>query len=137
MKHQFIHYNPGVKEFARKLRNRNTLSEVLLWKELKGKQMMGYDFHRQKPIDNFIVDFYCPAPSLAIEIDGDSHFLREKYDAARQQRIEKLGIRFLRFDDRDVKLQMGNVLRTIEEWIREHNPTHPNPPGRGESMASR
>ena len=79
--------------------------------------MMGYDFHRQKPIDQYIVDFYCPRLDLAIEIDGDSHIFKEKRDKERQQRLEKLGIRFLRFDDLDVKFQMDKVLDTIREWI--------------------
>ena len=55
---QIIPYNPKLKEIARQLRNNSTLSEVLLWLELKGKKMRGYDFHRQKPIDNYIVDFF-------------------------------------------------------------------------------
>ncbi|MGH7791777.1 MAG: endonuclease domain-containing protein [Thermodesulfobacteriota bacterium] len=52
-----IPYGPKLKELARKLRKSSTLSEVLLWQHLKGKQMLGYDFHRQRPIDNYIVDF--------------------------------------------------------------------------------
>lgn len=120
MTRRFLQYNPKLKQRARDLRNNSTLSEVLLWKELKGKQMMGYDFHRQKPIGNYIVDFYCPRLNLVIEIDGDSHFLREKEDALRQQRLEALGLRFLRFDDLDVKSRMGNVLTTIREWIEKH-----------------
>jgi len=120
MKRQFLHYNPKLKHRARQLRNNSTLSEVLLWKELKGEQMTGYDFHRQKPIDNFIVDFYCADLNLVIEIDGESHFMREKEDADRQQRLESLGLRFLRFDDLDVKFQMEHVLKTIREWITRH-----------------
>ena len=120
MKPKFIPYNPNLKILARKLRNNSTLAEILLWKELKGKQILGYDFHRQKPIDEFIVDFYCPELHLAIEIDGDSHHLREKEDADRQRRIEKLGVRFFRFDDLDVKFKMDEVLCRIENWIREY-----------------
>jgi very-short-patch-repair endonuclease len=120
MKSQFIRYNPKLKGRARQLRNNSTLSEVLLWKELKGKQMMGYDFHRQRPIDRFIVDFYCPRLRLAIEIDGDSHFMQEKKDAERQQRLERFDVRFLPFDDLDVKFQMEKVLNTIREWIQQH-----------------
>ena len=52
-----IKYNPKLKEYARNLRNKSTLPEVLLWREIKGKKL-GYDFHRQKPIDEFIVDFF-------------------------------------------------------------------------------
>ncbi len=81
---------------------------------------MRYDFHRQKPIDRFIVDFYCPKMRLAIEIDGDSHFMKEERDAERQQRLEELGVHLLRFDDLDVKFQMDRVLKTIQEWIEQH-----------------
>ena len=67
-----IPYNPKLKQFARDLRNNSTLSEVLLWRQIKG-QTLKYEFHRQVPIDEFIVDFYCHELKLAIEIDGDSH----------------------------------------------------------------
>jgi very-short-patch-repair endonuclease len=99
-----------------------TLSEVLLWNELKQKKMMGYDFDRQKPIDEYIVDFYCKDLMLAIEIDGDSHDHEEAYkaDIKRQKRIEEFGIKFLRFDDLEVKKDMLNVLRTIENWIEQN-----------------
>jgi very-short-patch-repair endonuclease len=70
MKRKIIPYNPKLKELARKLRKDMTLSEVLLWQELKSRQMMGYDFDRQRPIDNYIVDFYCKdlmcVPSMGI-----------------------------------------------------------------------
>lgn len=125
MKRSFVRYNPRLKEFARQLRRKSTLSEVLLWKQLKGKQMMGYDFHRQKPVDEYIVDFYCPTLKLAIEIDGASHAFKEQEDKKRQARLEKLGIRFLRFDDLDVKFQMEKVLETIRRWIREHSSNKP------------
>jgi len=74
-----IHYNPKLKELARQLRNNSTQSEIRLWQYLKGKQMMGYDFHRQKPIDNYIVDFFCNKLKLAIELDGFSHYIKETY----------------------------------------------------------
>ena len=71
-----LSYNPILKDLARDLRNNSTLSEVLLWKYLKGGQMLGYDFDRQKPVDNFIVDFFCNELMLAIEIDGETHNYR-------------------------------------------------------------
>ncbi|MFM8833835.1 MAG: endonuclease domain-containing protein [Cytophagales bacterium] len=83
-----IHYDPKLTARARELRNNSTLSEVLLWQELKGAKILGYDFHRQKPIDNFIVDFFCYDLMLAIEIDGSSHDGKEKYDSFRQQKLE-------------------------------------------------
>jgi very-short-patch-repair endonuclease len=112
-----IHYNHALKELARRLRNNSTLSEILLWKELKSKKMRGYDFHRQKPVDKYIVDFYCPRLHLAIEIDGVSHFAHQSKDRLRQKNIEALGIHFLRFDDSEVKRDMKGVLKIIEEWI--------------------
>ncbi|KAA9340530.1 endonuclease domain-containing protein [Adhaeribacter soli] len=117
MKNEIIPYKPYLKKLARQLRLNSTLSEVLLWNELKQKKMHGYDFDRQKPIDDFIVDFYCKQLKLAIEIDGDSHDHKFENDISRQQRLETLGGSFLRFCDLEVKRDMRNVLRTISAWI--------------------
>jgi very-short-patch-repair endonuclease len=73
MRRAIIPYNPKLKEHARVLRNNSTKSEIYLWKYLKGRQRLGFDFHRQKPIDNYIVDFYCCDLFLAIELDGITH----------------------------------------------------------------
>ncbi len=83
---------------------------------------MGYDFDRQRPIDEYIVDFYCKDLQLAIEIDGISHDYEEviENDKIRQKRLESLGVHFLRFDDREVRNDRRNVLRTIEHWIEEY-----------------
>ena len=107
-----------------------TLSEILLWNELRNKQMLGYDFDRQRPIGNFVVDFYCKDLLLAIEIDGDTHIYRDEYDDERQKQLEKLGVRFLRFDDIEVKRNMWNVLRVIGDWIERNRPT-PGPSQEG------
>lgn len=117
MKKNFLKYNPTLKEKASELRNNSTNTEILLWKFLKGKQLRGCDFHRQKPIDEFIVDFFCTDLMLAIEIDGGTHIGKEKYDAARQQKLEKLGVRFLRFKDDDVFYNCDWVMQEIERWI--------------------
>ena len=129
---QIIPYNRKLKPLAKKLRQNMTLSEVLLWIEIKGKRMRGYDFDRQRPIDNYIVDFYCKDLQLAIEIDGDSHEAEEvaRNDEIRQKRLESLGVSFLRFDDLDVKTDMSYVLDTILNWIDDHRPT-PNPSQEG------
>ena len=117
---RIIPYNPKLKERARYLRNNSTLSEVLLWKHLKGKQMHAYDFDRQKFIDNYIVDFFCNELMLSIEIDGGSHNYKIEEDEQRQKRLESLGVRFLRFPDLDVKRNIEGVLNTIEGWILEN-----------------
>ena len=132
MKQKIIPYNRKLKELAKTLRKNMTFSEVILWNHLKRKQMRGYDFDRQRPIDEYIVDFYCKALMLAIEIDGSTHEGERawKKDQARQRRLESLGVRFLRFHDGDVKNNLDAVLRTIEGWILENEPT-PNPSQEG------
>ena len=79
--------------------------------------MKGYLFNRQRPILDFIVDFFCPKLNLVIEIDGWSHIGKEQNDKKRQKKIEYLGITFLRFDDHDVKTNMDGVYQIIMEWI--------------------
>ncbi len=116
---KLISYNPALKEKARELRNNSTNTEILLWSFLKGRQLRGYDFHRQKPIDEYIVDFFCSELLLAVEIDGISHAYKEKYDSERQTKLEKLGVSFLRFDDDYVFYNCDGVIKTIEKWIDE------------------
>jgi very-short-patch-repair endonuclease len=132
-KRKIIPYNPELKDLARELRRNMTLSEVLLWNELKQKKMSGYDFDRQHPVKNYIVDFYCKELFLAIEIDGDTHIYKYDYDEERQKYLEKSGIRFLRFEDIEVKKNMTNVLRVIEDWIKKNEPT-PGPSREGNSL---
>ncbi|MFN4152426.1 MAG: endonuclease domain-containing protein, partial [Candidatus Sericytochromatia bacterium] len=91
MRREIIEYNQNLKERARSLRNNATTMEKKLWQFIKGKQIEGFDFHRQKPINNFILDFYCCKLKLAIEIDGSSHLVKENYDRERQNIIEKYG----------------------------------------------
>lgn len=84
---------------------------------------------RQKPIGDFIVDFYCSKLKLAIEIDGESHDGRFLYDIKRQQFLESVGLTVLRFNDIDVKKDIDNVLMAIEGWVEnnENNETTPLP----------
>jgi very-short-patch-repair endonuclease len=117
---KIIPYNPKLKELARKLRNNSTFTEILLWDYLKGERMCGYDFDRQKPIDNYIVDFYCKDLLLAIEIDGESHYGKEDKDEKRDKRLNQLGVTVLRFDDLDVRYDLEKVLERIEGWIKEN-----------------
>jgi very-short-patch-repair endonuclease len=113
-------YDPALRKLARELRSHSTLSEVLLWQNLKAGQRNGFDFHRQKPIDRYIVDFFCAELMLAVEIDGDSHKLKGPEDDQRQARLEALGVRFLRFDDRAVKANIDAVILAIDTWIETH-----------------
>ena len=114
---KIIPYDPKLKNLARPLRKNSTLSEVLLWQRLKGKQMNGYAFYRQRPIDRYIVDFFCPELMLAIEIDGSSHLFRGEADLERQERLESLGVRFMRFGDLEIKRNLNEVLDMIATWV--------------------
>ena len=98
MKNKIIPYNPRLKAYARKLRKAGVLSEVILWKEIRRKSF-GFEFHRQVPIDEYIVDFYCHELMLVIEVDGSIHDLEavKQNDIRRQNKLESLGVNFIRF----------------------------------------
>ena len=132
-KRKVIPYNPKLKAFARELRNNSTKSEIFLWLKLKNKQFYGYDFHRQKPIDNYILDFYCYELLLGIEVDGYSHQFLEVYnkDTVKEKRMNELGIAVLRFSDEEVQKDMENVLRAIEFYITEFEEHTPSPSQEG------
>ena len=122
-----IPYDPNLTKLAGRLRKNSTMSEVLLWRCLNRKQILGYDFDRQRPIDTYIVDFYCKELKLAIEIDGATHNDKVHEDRTRQERLESLGVKFLRFRDGDVKGNLEGVVEEIRKWIRKNAPT-PAPP---------
>ena len=125
-KRKIIPYNPKLTVLARKLRNESTETEIYLWLKLKGKQMYGYDFHRQKPIDNYILDFFCYDLLLGIEVDGYSHEILEVYnkDRIKEKRMNELGITILRFSGFEVLKDMENVIRAIEFFILEFEKIH-------------
>ncbi len=115
-RNKIIPYRADLKDRARELRKNSTLSEVLLWKHLKN-QALGYQFHRQVPLADYIVDFYCHELHLAIEIDGSSHEGKYLYDAHRHVRLETLGVHLLHIDDLEVKRDIQNVLALIVREI--------------------
>ena len=120
MRNKILPYNPILKDYAKKLRKQGVLSEVLLWKKIKSKSF-GVEFHRQVPIDNYIVDFYCHELMLAIEVDGNSHMNSETQinDLIRQETLEKLGVIFIRFSDLDIKKNMNDVIRCLQAKVEE------------------
>jgi very-short-patch-repair endonuclease len=116
-----IYNRQSEKEKRRALRRNMTKAEVLLWLRLKNKQVLGYRFLRQYSVDRYVLDFYCPKLRLAIEVDGESHFVEgaEEYDRERQQYIEALGIKFLRFLNTEIYQNLQGVLQAINEKVTE------------------
>lgn len=98
-----------------------TFGEVLLWNKLKENQFWGFDFDRQRCIDNYIVDFYCKELMLVIEVDGMYHNFEETFlkDEIRQRKLETFGIKFIRFTESEIKYDMINVIRALEGKIIE------------------
>ncbi len=110
---------PLLKGLARSLRNNSTKSEIILWKQLKGKFNGVYTFNRQKPLDNYIADFYCYDLNLVIEIDGISHdaIENQEKDFHKEVRLNELGLNVLRFRDDLVFNQLDAVIHAINLYI--------------------
>ncbi len=113
----FLPYNPALKEKARTLRNNMTPAEKHLWYDYLSRHTLR--FLRQRPIDNYIVDFYCPELRLVIEVDGDTHFSdqAESDDAERTKVLESHGLKVIRFTNWEIMAQFDGVIGSIEESI--------------------
>lgn len=111
-------YNKNLKQASRDLRNNLTDAEKLLWSKLRGKQILGLQFYRQKPILNYIVDFYCPAADLVIECDGSQHFTAEglEADRIRDEALAQLGLKVFRFDNGQLVEQLDSVVEVIYQY---------------------
>ncbi|MDD2539970.1 MAG: endonuclease domain-containing protein [Desulfuromonadaceae bacterium] len=111
----YLPYNKNLTTLARENRNTPTAAENQIWqKVLRMRQFAAYKFLRQKPVGDYIVDFYCAELQLVIEIDGDSHAETAEYDAERTRFLGSLGLRVIRFSNDD-------VLRNIEGVYEELN----------------
>jgi very-short-patch-repair endonuclease len=114
-------YRKDLKPLARTLRTGMTDAEQRLWQRIRRKQRHGVQFYRQKPLLAFIVDFYCPAAKLVVEIDGGQHIESTHLakDQMRDAALAGLGLRVLRFDNRQVLLETDAVLAVLDEIVRE------------------
>ena len=112
-------YRKDLKKLSRRLRRQMTDAERKLWSRIRGKQICGVQFYRQKPLLDFIVDFYAPAARLVIEIDGGQHFEPEhqRQDALRDERLNEIGLEVLRFDNLQVLLELDAVVERIYEVV--------------------
>nr|WP_230966578.1 endonuclease domain-containing protein [Nostoc commune] len=103
---------------ARQNRCEPTPAEKLLWQKLRDKQLLGFKFRRQQTIDRFIVDFYCNEARLVVEVDGEIHDYTQQEDAIRQEFLESLGLKVVRFRNEDVLERMEGVLQDIGAWLQ-------------------
>jgi very-short-patch-repair endonuclease len=108
-------YNHDLKQHSQTLRKKMTEAENHLWKRLRGKQIGGLQFYRQKIIGNFIVDFFCAKANLVVELDGGQHYSDEGImrDAERDRYMKAQGLQVLRFSDREVFVNTEGVLKQI------------------------
>ena len=120
-------YNKNLKQPSRDLRNNMTDAEKLLWSKLRNNQILGLQFYRQKPLLNFIVDFYCPAANLVIECDGGQHFTDEglEADRVRDEILVELGLVVLRFSNRQVLTEIDDVIELIFQTAQSRIPLNP------------
>ncbi len=112
-------YNRSLKQPSRELRKNMTDAERLLWSRVRRKQIKGVQFYRQKPLGNYIVDFYCPAANLVVEVDGGQHFTEEgkAKDRQRDGDLAGLGLKVLRFSNVEVLKEIDAVWQVIWENV--------------------
>ena len=112
-------YNRNLKHLSRRLRKNMTEAEVLFWSRVSRKQL-GVPFYRQKPLGNYIVDFYCPASGLIVELDGDQHYTDEgrKKDIERDAYLRFAGLHTMRFYNHEVLGDIEWVIDRVVDYIR-------------------
>jgi very-short-patch-repair endonuclease len=125
-----LRYRSDLKPLARQLRSKMTDAERALWQKLRGKQIEGVQFYRQRPIGQYIVDFYAPAARIVVELDGGQHFEGDTQarDAQRDKALRARGLCVLRFDNRQVLTEMEAVLERIHRVVCERPRNPPCPP---------
>ncbi len=123
-------YKNALKEPARSLRKNMTDAEQALWTKIRRRQIHGLQFYRQKPLYSFIVDFYCPKAKLVIEVDGSQHFDSDhiKKDETRDAQLTALGLKVLRFNNRQILTEIDAVLSVIWDTIEAIVQIPPDPP---------
>ena len=104
---------PEIEAMAREMRRSLTPSESLLWQSLRRRRLGGFRFRCQHPVGPFVLDFYCPACRLVVEVDGPVHEAEKEQDQARTQQLNAYGYRVLRFHNEEVFNSMDAVLERI------------------------
>jgi very-short-patch-repair endonuclease len=111
--------NPIKVQRAKELRCQMTKEERILWQRLRANRLQGFHFRRQQIIDGFVVDFYCHAAGLVVEIDGEAHQQQIEYDAERDRILSARGLHILRIRNTEVLEDLVGVLARIMAMCRE------------------
>jgi very-short-patch-repair endonuclease len=116
-----LEYSRNLKQPSRDLRKNMTDAERLLWSRLRGKQLLGVQFYRQKPIGSYIVDFYCHSAALVVEVDGGQHFEagHARKDGERDSCLVESGLCVVRFNNLQVLQETDAVVEAIMKMIKE------------------
>ena len=114
-----IHNYKHLEQRRKDLRNNSTTAESFLWKYLQQKKLQGKKFRRQHSITNYIVDFYCPSEKLIIELDGEIHnnISQQNYDFERTKKLEALGFKVIRYENKQVFENLEQVLEDINTHL--------------------
>ena len=114
-------YDKRLKQRSRQLRENMTAAEQFLWSKIRLNQLKGYRFYRQKPVGEYIADFYCPKVKLVIEVDGGIHLSHKikEYDKARDAYMEGMGLYILRFTNIEILTNVKKVLKMIKSKIND------------------
>ncbi len=102
---------------AKQLRANQTVAEKRLWRALRGRQLHGYRFTRQYPIDEYVVDFCCREERLIIEVDGGQHDINRDYDEDRTKHLESRGYTVLRFWNTEVLGNLDGALEAVASHL--------------------
>ncbi len=124
---KFYHYNKNLRQYSKQLRNNSTLAEVILWNEVLKGRKLGYQFYRQRPILNYIGDFFCKELKSVIETDGVTHLEEDvkMKDKEKEKNLFSHGYTILRFKDTEVVEDLDDVRRRIEQWIKDYENKYP------------
>ena len=117
----YIYNQTFQKGLRRKLRKNQPATERILWSKLRSRQLLGFKFRRQYGIGSFVVDCCCVEAKVAIELDGDTHYISleaKGKDKERQKHIEDLGFKVLRFTNKEIDENFEGVLEVIAKHLR-------------------
>ena len=126
----YLHNKKSIQDKRKRLRNYGTPAEAALWKIIRNRNIAGLKFRRQHSVGNFILDFYCPAIRLCIELDGEDHYWQEgmERDKIKTEFLIKNNIHVIRFENRLVFEDAEFIIGSIIKYMNSTTPSPDNSP---------